>query len=126
MKKILLTGIAVLFFGSFAYADEECFGGVGIEITLQNGRLFIVSIIKDSPAEKSGLLAEDEILNVDGEVIQGKTMLEIIRMLRGDVGEPVLLTLYRQTVFAPFDEEIVRGEICFEPNEPEMSPIIEE
>ena len=72
---------------------SSSFQGIGAEIQERNGNIVVVSPIKNSPAEKAGLLPEDIILSVDGESIQGMSATEAVLLIRGEKGTPVTLTI---------------------------------
>lgn len=84
------------------------FGGLGIEVTQQDGFVKVVSPIDDTPAANAGLRSGDLITHVDGEGILGLTLNEAVELLRGPVGAEVLLTIFREGVDEPFDVTIVR------------------
>ena len=74
-------------------ADERV--GIGAEIAQSQGRFVIVAPIKSSPAEKAGVKPYDEIVQVDNERVDGKTLKELLNMIRGDKGTDVTLTVFR-------------------------------
>ncbi len=84
------------------------FGGLGIEVTQQDGFVKVVSPIDDTPAAAAGLKAGDLITHVDGESVLGLTLNEAVEKLRGPVGAEVVLTIFREGVDEPFDVTIVR------------------
>ena len=86
------------------------FGGLGIEVTMENGFLKVVSPIDDTPAFDAGLQPEDLILNVDDESIVGITLSEAVEKLRGPIGSEVNITVQRADD-EPFDVAIIRDEI---------------
>ncbi|MEK4484842.1 S41 family peptidase [Psychrobacillus sp. FSL H8-0484] len=69
--------------------------GIGVEIMLSAGKFIVVAPIKDSPAFKAGVKPQDEIVRVNGERLEGKKMTELVRLLSGDKGTSVKLTVYR-------------------------------
>ena len=71
------------------------FGGLGIEVTMENGFLKVVSPIDDTPAFAAGLQPEDVILSVDDESIVGITLSEAVEKLRGPVGSQVRISVQR-------------------------------
>ena len=86
------------------------FGGLGIEVTMENGFLKVVSPIDDTPAFNAGLQPEDLILTVDDESIVGITLSEAVENLRGPIGSEVNITVQRADD-EPFDVAIIRDEI---------------
>lgn len=87
------------------------FGGLGIEITLQEGVLTIISPIEDTPAWKSGLQAGDRIVSIDGNSTKGLSLAESAQMMRGDNGEVILLGIVREGIKGKKDFKIKRGTI---------------
>ena len=86
------------------------FGGLGIEVTMENGFVKVVSPIDDTPASKAGMQPEDLIIAIDGEGVLGKTLSEAVDVLRGPIGSEVTITVQRGQD-EPFDVTIVRDEI---------------
>ncbi|WP_040227770.1 S41 family peptidase [Bhargavaea cecembensis] len=74
-------------------SDERV--GIGAEITESRGRFIIVAPVRNSPAEKAGILPYDEIIRVDEERMEGRTMKDLLRLIRGKEGTDVSLTVYR-------------------------------
>ena len=87
------------------------FGGLGIEITLENGLVKIISPIDDTPAAKADLQAGDIIIGVDGESFLGLTLEEAVKKLRGKPGSKIILTIDRKDEKSSFDVEIIRAVI---------------
>ncbi|MUM78228.1 PDZ domain-containing protein [Pseudodesulfovibrio sp. F-1] len=87
------------------------FSGIGIEISLEQGRLTVVSPIEDTPAYKAGLLAGDLILEIDGESTQDMTLLDAVKRIRGDKGTTVTLLILHRDSNKPQEVAIVRGTI---------------
>ena len=83
------------------------FGGLGLEITTDKGFIKIVSPIDDTPAQKAGVQAGDYITHLDGTSVVDMTLKEAIDVMRGEVGEPITITIVRGTE-KPFDIEIKR------------------
>ena len=83
------------------------FGGLGIEITTDKGFIKIVSPIDDTPAQKAGVQAGDYITHLDGVSVIDMTLKEAIDIMRGEVGDPIIITIVRGTE-KPFDIEIKR------------------
>ena len=74
---------------------EGEFGGLGIEITIKDDLLTIISPIDDTPAAKAGLQPGDRIVKIDGQLTRGITLLEAVKKLRGKPGTQVSLTVFR-------------------------------
>jgi len=88
---------------------EGKFGGLGIEITIRDGLLTIISPIEDTPAWKAGIKAGDLIIKIDDELTKGITLNEAVKKLRGDPGTEVKLTVLREKDRKVEDITIVRG-----------------
>ena len=86
------------------------FGGLGIEVTMQDGFLKVVSPIDDTPAAKVGIQPEDLIVSVDGDSIVGVTLTEAVEKLRGPIGSEVTVVIQRADE-EPFEVTIIRDEI---------------
>jgi carboxyl-terminal processing protease len=87
------------------------FGGLGIEVTMENGVVKVVSPIDDTPASKAGLQTNDLITHLDGEQIVGLTLEQAVEKMRGPVNTPITLTIIRKGREDPFDVKIVRDVI---------------
>ena len=98
----------------FMEETEGEFGGVGIEISMEKGRPIVVAPIEGTPAFKAGLRAGDIILAVDGEDTFGKSLLEIVKKIRGKPGTKVKLTIMRKGLDKPITVEITRAIIKIE------------
>jgi carboxyl-terminal processing protease len=72
------------------------FGGIGIEITLRDGRLTVIAPIEDTPAFEAGLKSGDTILEIDGQSTQGISLLDAVNKIRGPKGSSVGLTMIHQ------------------------------
>jgi carboxyl-terminal processing protease len=99
-----------------AYADMQIqtkgeFGGVGIEVTMEDGLIKVISPIDDTPAAKAGLKTGDFIAAIDGDAIQGMGLNDAIDKMRGPVGTKVTLTVLRQGEKKPFDVSLNRAVI---------------
>ena len=86
------------------------FGGLGIEVTMENGFVKVVSPIDDTPAFKAGIEAGDFITHLDGEAVLGLTLSEAVDKMRGEVGSDIVLTV-RRNEEEPFDITITRDVI---------------
>src|SRR5699024_8764456 len=93
---------------------ESSFEGIGAEVSMGNGNVTIVAPIKDSPAEKAGLRPNDQVLEVDGESLEGLDLNEAVNQIRGEKGSEVVLTILRSGASDPFEVTLVRDEIPVE------------
>lgn len=84
------------------------FGGLGIEITVKNGILTVVSPIEDTPAFQAGIKPGDQILKIDGEFTKDMSLIEAVKKMRGPRGTKITLTLRREGVADLFDVTIAR------------------
>ena len=87
------------------------FGGLGIEVTQEEGFIKVVSPIDDTPASDAGIESGDYITHVDGESVLGLTLTEAVDLLRGPVGSEIVLTVVRDVNEEPFDVTLVRDTI---------------
>lgn len=87
------------------------FGGLGIEVTQENGFVKVVSPMDDTPAAAAGIQSGDFITQVNGESLSGLLLDEAVDMMRGPVGSEIILTIVRDGVAEPFDVSIVRDTI---------------
>ncbi|HOW42902.1 MAG TPA: S41 family peptidase [Candidatus Omnitrophota bacterium] len=90
---------------------EGKFGGLGIEITIKDGLLTVVTPIQDTPAWKAGLKAKDRIVKINGELTRDITLTDAVKKLRGKPGEPVTVTILRESEHKLLDIKIVRDVI---------------
>ena len=84
------------------------FGGLGIEIGMEAGVVKVISPIDDTPASEAGIKAGDYIVKIGNEQVQGKSLLEAVKMMRGPVGTSIDLTVRRKNVKKPIEFKIVR------------------
>ena len=84
------------------------FGGLGIEIGMEAGVVKVISPIDDTPAAKAGIKAGDYIVKIGNEQVQGKSLLEAVKLMRGPVGTAIELTVRRKNVKKPLEFKIVR------------------
>lgn len=87
------------------------FGGLGIEVTQEEGFVKVVSPMDDTPADKAGILAGDFITHVNGESVLGLTLDQAVDMMRGEVGSEIIITVIREGTPDPFDVSIIRDTI---------------
>ncbi|HBS38663.1 S41 family peptidase [Rhodobacteraceae bacterium] len=87
------------------------FGGLGIEVTQEEGFVKVVSPIDDTPADEAGIEAGDFITHVDGDSVLGLSLDDAVGMMRGVVGSEIVITVVREGEDEPFDVTIVRDTI---------------
>ncbi len=87
------------------------FGGLGIEVTQDEGWVKVVSPIDNTPAFDAGIQSGDIITHVDGEALFGLTLDAAVKMMRGPIGSEIIITVVREGVDEPFDVTIIRDEI---------------
>ncbi len=87
------------------------FGGLGIEVTQEDGFVKVVSPIDGTPADSAGIEAGDFITHVDAESVLGLTLDEAVEMMRGPVGSEIVITVVREGETEPFDVSIIRDTI---------------
>lgn len=87
------------------------FGGIGAEIGLRNNQLIVVAPLKNTPAEKAGLRADDKILSINEKPTDGLDVNEAVKRIRGEIGTEVTLTVFRDNWSAPKDIKITRARI---------------
>mgnify|MGYP001440249688 CR=1 FL=1 len=84
------------------------FGGLGIEIGMEAGVVKVISPIDDTPAEQAGIKAGDYIVKIGNEQVQGKSLMEAVKLMRGPVGTAIDLTVRRKNVKKPIEFKIIR------------------
>ena len=87
------------------------FGGLGIEVTQEEGFVKVVSPMDGTPAAEAGVEAGDFISHVDGESLLGLTLDEAVDLMRGPVGSEIIITIVREGEAEPFDVSIIRDTI---------------
>jgi len=87
------------------------FGGLGIEVTMEDGLVKVVAPIDDTPAAKAGVMANDLITKLDNEPVNGLTLNQAVEKMRGPVNTKIKLTIMRKGEDKPFDVTIVRDVI---------------
>ncbi len=101
-------------FASYSSRDKQeqvPFGGLGIEVAMQDGLVKVVSPIRDAPAARAGVMANDIITHLDGEATQGKTLNQAIEKMRGPVNTSIRLRIMRKGRDEPTELTIVRAQI---------------
>lgn len=102
-----------------AYLNEEAmeamteqtsgeFGGLGIEVTMDSGVVKVVSPIEDTPAYRAGMQSGDLIIEIDGESVQGMTLTDAVKRMRGEVGSDIHLKVFRESSRKTLDVTITR------------------
>lgn len=104
------------FLNAEAYTDMQTqtrgtFGGLGIEVSQEDGLVKVVSPIEGTPADAAGVKSGDFITHVDGKSLMGLTLDEAVEMMRGEVGSEIVITVLREGVKEPFDISIIRDTI---------------
>ena len=84
------------------------FGGLGIEISMEAGVVKVISPIDDTPAAKAGIKPGDYIVKIENEQVQGKSLMEAVKIMRGPVGSTINLTIRRKNVKKPLEFTITR------------------
>ena len=87
------------------------FGGLGIEVTMENGFVKVITPIDDTPAAKAGLEPGDFITHIDGESVLGLTLSDAVDKMRGPIGAEIVITISREGAEEAFDVTIVRATI---------------
>ena len=97
-----------------AFADMQIqtrgeFGGLGIEVTMEDGLIKVISPIDDTPAAKAGIKTGDFIAGIDGNAVQGMSLNDAIGKMRGPSGTKITLTILRPGTKKPFDVSLTRA-----------------
>ena len=87
------------------------FGGLGIEVTMEKGLVKVITPIEDSPADKVGVKAGDYIVKIEDEQVQGKSLMEAVKLMRGKIGTPINITVRRLEVDEDLKFTIIR-DVC--------------
>jgi carboxyl-terminal processing protease len=98
-------------FDDMRVQTRGAFGGLGIEVTQENGFVKVVSPIEGTPAERAGIQPGDFITHVDGETVLGLTLNDAVDLMRGPVGSEITITVTREGTPEPFDVVITRETI---------------
>lgn len=87
------------------------FGGLGIEVGMDNGFVKVIAPIDDTPAERAGVKAGDTIVRLDDTPVKGMTLNDAVKVMRGEPGSQILLTIVRETEEKPLKIAIIRDVI---------------
>ena len=87
------------------------FGGLGIEVTQEEGFIKVIAPMDGTPAAKAGIQAGDFITHVDGEAVSGLLLDEAVQKMRGPIGSEIIITVVREGTPEPFDVSIIRDTI---------------
>ena len=87
------------------------FGGLGIEVTMEDGMVKVVTPIDDTPASRAGVQAGDLITHLDGEPVQGLTLQQAVEKMRGPVNTPIMLRITRKGAEKPVEIKLIRDTI---------------
>ncbi len=87
------------------------FGGLGIEVGMENGFVRVISPIEDTPADKAGVMAGDIIIKLDDTEVKGLTLNDAVKLMRGKRGSKILLTIVREGEAKPLEITVVRDVI---------------
>ena len=87
------------------------FGGLGIEVTMEDGFVKVITPIDDTPAYKAGVKSGDLIIEIDAKPVKGLSLNQAVDLMRGKVGSPILLTIARTGENGPIEIKIVRAKI---------------
>ncbi|WP_347355916.1 S41 family peptidase [Bdellovibrio sp.] len=98
-------------FKDFETETSGEFGGLGIEISIQNSILTIISPIEDAPAWEAGIKAGDKVVGIDGTSTKGMSLVEASQMMRGKKGSKIVLRVVRDGEEKPRDITVVRGSV---------------
>lgn len=98
----------------FSESIEGSFTGIGAEVTTENGKIIVVSPIKGSPAERSGLLSKDELISINGERLDGLSLQEAVAKIRGPKGTKAKIVVKREGFIEPIQLVLIREDIDVE------------
>ena len=91
------------------------FGGIGLEVMMENGVVKVIAPLDDTPAARAGILANDLITHINGEELDGITLEAATEKMRGKINTPVTLTILRPGREQPFDVKLTRDVIRLKP-----------
>jgi len=95
----------------FQEAISGAFGGVGMEVGIKDGALIVISPLKGTPAEAAGVKAGDKLISIGGKSTSNMSTDEAVKLIRGDVGTPVVVTFFREGVKEPITKTLIRVNI---------------
>lgn len=98
-------------FGELQVNATGEFGGLGLEVGMEDGFVKVIAPIDDTPAERAGVESGDLIVSIDNEPVKGISLNEAVKKMRGEINTSVILTILREGIAQPFDIEIVRDVI---------------
>jgi carboxyl-terminal processing protease len=87
------------------------FGGLGIEVGMKDGFVHVITPLDDTPAQEAGIKAGDLITKLGDTPVQGMSLSDAVKLMRGKIGESIRITIMREGVDAPFEVELVRAAI---------------
>ncbi len=87
------------------------FGGLGIQVTMEDGFVKVISPIDETPAQRAGIESGDLIIKLDDQPVKGMTLTNAVKIMRGEVGSEIVLTVVREGKDAPFNVTLVRDVI---------------
>ncbi|MFQ3368607.1 MAG: carboxyl-terminal processing protease [Methylophilaceae bacterium] len=87
------------------------FGGLGIEVGMEDGYVLVVTPIEDTPAYKAGLKSGDLIMKLDSTAVKGLSLNEAVKLMRGKPGSSIILKVLRKGLDSPFDIKVTRAQI---------------
>ncbi len=96
-------------FKEFTTETQGEFGGIGIEITMENHKLIVVAPIEDTPAWKAGIKPGDIILEIDGKPVEKMSLIQAVKLMRGKPGTKVTLTIWRKGLDKPIKITLTRA-----------------
>lgn len=96
-------------FEDITASTQGRFGGLGIEVQMQNGLVRVVAPIDDTPAARAGVQPGDLIIKIDETTVKGLTLTDAVKMMRGDPGTKIVLTIARETEAQPVIVELERA-----------------
>ena len=87
------------------------FGGLGIEVGMENGFIKVITPIDDTPAARAGIQTGDLIIQIDNKPIKGLSLQEAVTLMRGPAGSKIVVTILRSGISAPFEVQLKRDVI---------------